>query len=69
MDTNKATGANETLYVDWPADRLRLYGQKYLDAIRGKLAADYAPNDSDEALERILGPCVCGNSCAPMAWI
>jgi hypothetical protein len=42
-------------------------GLIYLDDIRAKLRADYAQNDSDAELERILTPCVCGHFLVPCA--
>lgn len=46
--------------------QLRAYGKRYLDGIRGRLAAERARDDSDQELERCLSRCVC-NRLVPVA--
>jgi hypothetical protein len=46
---------------------LRKYGEKYAEAIRGRLAAEGVAEFTDSELERALAPCVCGHWLVPVA--
>lgn len=46
---------------------LHVWAERHVDAIRGRLAAERARNDSDAELDRCLSPCVGGNRLVPAA--
>lgn len=43
------------------------WSASHVDAIRGRLAAEDARNDSDAELKRCLSPCVAGKRLVPAA--